>query len=214
MTWNDDEFDGLTDDEVTWKLMGPFHGGVPGLVRRVRRILDVSQRGLAALLGTSQSRVARWETGRTSPTMAVVEDLLARAGIALQFHDGDGEVVEPMRDDGSRDRGNRRFPAHVDLSAYEWWTPRGSSSMAWHPLAVRRARQRQDPRITFRLSPWRKAAERLMWGTPVDHPARHQLVAEVRWIDEQREDRDRPRRERLERLRQRWCEQLDADHSA
>ncbi|WP_191280514.1 helix-turn-helix domain-containing protein, partial [Nocardioides flavus (ex Wang et al. 2016)] len=53
--------------EREWWWMGPFAGQVPGLVRRVRRILDVSQRGLAALLGVSQSVVARWETGRTSP---------------------------------------------------------------------------------------------------------------------------------------------------
>ena len=60
-----------TQAELEWLAMGPLDGGIPGLVRRVRRILDVSQRGLAALLGVSQSVVARWETGRTSPRSSV-----------------------------------------------------------------------------------------------------------------------------------------------
>ena len=38
-----------TQAERDYWFMGPFGGGIPGMVRRVRRILDVSQRGLAAL---------------------------------------------------------------------------------------------------------------------------------------------------------------------
>ena len=41
----------LTEEELLWLHMGPFDGGLAGLVRRIRRILDVSQRGLAELLG-------------------------------------------------------------------------------------------------------------------------------------------------------------------
>ncbi len=108
---------GVTIDEVKWYLMGPFDGGVPGLVRRIRRILDVSQRGLAAILDVSQSVVARWETGRTSPRTSVIVELLGLAKLHVTFHDDEtGEDVEPMRDDGARDRGGRRFPAHVDLT--------------------------------------------------------------------------------------------------
>ena len=68
-----------TQAERDYWFMGPFDGGIPGMVRRIRRILDVSQRGLAALLDVSQSVVARWETGRTSPRMSVVERLLRMA---------------------------------------------------------------------------------------------------------------------------------------
>ncbi|MCY4726135.1 helix-turn-helix transcriptional regulator [Nocardioides sp. STR2] len=71
---------GLTDDELDWLHMGPFDGGVGGLVRRVRRILDVSQRGLAELLGVSQSAVARWETERTSPRVSVLQQMLRLRG--------------------------------------------------------------------------------------------------------------------------------------
>ena len=65
--------------------MGPFDGGMPGMVRRVRRILDVSQRGLAAMLDVSQSVVARWETGRTSPRMSVMERMLRMARLRMRF---------------------------------------------------------------------------------------------------------------------------------
>ena len=77
--WTPDS--GWSPAEVEWYLMGPFDGGLPGLVRRIRRILDVSQRGLAALIGVSQSVVARWETGRTSPRVSAVQQLMRIAGL-------------------------------------------------------------------------------------------------------------------------------------
>ena len=99
------EMEGWTDEEVEYYLMGPFDGGIPGLVRRIRRILDVSQRGLAAVLEVSQSVVARWETGRTSPRASVLLHLLRLAGLQVKLHNTEtGEEVEPMRDDGARDR--------------------------------------------------------------------------------------------------------------
>jgi transcriptional regulator with XRE-family HTH domain len=74
----------LTEAEREWLLMGPIDGGVPGLVRRIRRMLDVSQRGLAELLGVSQSVVARWETARTSPRVSFVQRMLELAGITTR----------------------------------------------------------------------------------------------------------------------------------
>ena len=115
----------LTEDELQWLHMGPFDGGVAGLVRRVRRILDVSQRGLAELLEVSQSVVARWETERTSPRASVLQQMLRLAGIAVALHDEEsGEDIEPMRADGARQRNGNRFPAHVDLRVTGWWVPR------------------------------------------------------------------------------------------
>ena len=117
---------GWTTAEVEAYLLGPFEGGTPGLVRRIRRILDVSQRGLAALIGVSQSVVARWETGRTSPRVSAVQQLMRLAGLRGAVQDVEtGEEVEPMRDDGARDRRGRRFPAHVDLRVMGWYVPRG-----------------------------------------------------------------------------------------
>lgn len=179
--------------EWEWWSLGPFAGAVPGFVRRVRRILDVSQRGLAAILEVSQSAVARWETGRTSPRVSVVLRLLELARLRVEVRDEDGEVVGPMRDDGARDRGGRRFPAHVDLHASAWFLPRRVPTGIFQIQQERRSRAARDPRITFRTSRWRKHGLRLAFGTPDDHPARHQLVAEVVALDEAWEARRPPR---------------------
>ena len=180
---------GWSTDEVEWYLMGPFDGGVAGLVRRVRRILDVSQRGLAALIGVSQSVVARWETGRTSPRVSVVEQLLRLAGLAGSVHEVDsGELVEPMRDDGARDRGGRRYPAHVDLRVTGWYVPRGLDCTADLGLWRRRSRQRKEPRVQHQTSAILRWRDRRAFGTPVDHPAHHQLVAEAEHLDAVREE--------------------------
>ncbi|KRE92811.1 hypothetical protein ASG76_15195 [Nocardioides sp. Soil774] len=178
---------GWSADEVEWYLMGPFEGGVPGLVRRVRRILDVSQRGLAALIGVSQSAVARWETGRTSPRVCVLEQLLGLAGLRGTVSDvASGEVVEPMRDDGARDRGGRRYPAHVDLRVTGWYVPRGLDCTAEAGLWRRRSRARKDPAVRHHTSAYLRWRARHALGTPVDHPADFQLVAEAEHLDEAR----------------------------
>lgn len=189
-----DEMARWTTAEKRWWSMGPFAGDIPGLVRRVRRILDVSQRGLAALLGVSQSVVARWETGRTSPRANVLHRLLRLAGVEIGFHDEDtGEVVEPMRDDGARNRAGSRFPAHVDLKARGWWVPRHlrtwttNDAYRWH----KRSRLAEDPSIGYRASRYWKRLEREAWGTPIDHPAHHQLVAELHARDEHRQELSR-----------------------
>lgn len=174
-------------EEVEWYLMGPFEGGVPGLVRRVRRILDVSQRGLAALIGVSQSAVARWETGRTSPRVCVVQHLLRLAGLRGTVSAVEsGEVVEPMRDDGARDRAGRRYPAHVDLQVYGWYVPRGLDCTAEAGVWRRRSRARKDPKVRHHTSPYLRWRQRRALGTPVDHPAALQLVAEAEHLDEAR----------------------------
>ena len=182
-------------EEVEWYLMGPFDGGVPGLVRRIRRILDVSQRGLAALLGVSQSVVARWETGRTSPRVSVVQHLFGLAGLRAEVHDAEsGEVVEPMRDDGARDRAWRRYPAHVDLTVTGWYVPRGLDCTAEAGRWRRWSRARKDPYVRHHTSAYLRRRQRCVFGTPVDHPAQRQLVAEAEHLDEVRADRlERPR---------------------
>lgn len=184
--WLDDP--GVTDDEVECYLMGPFDGQVPGLVRRIRRILDVSQRGLAALLKVSQSVVARWETGRTSPRVSALVELLRLARLRVNLHDIEtGEEARPMRDDGARDRAGRRYPAHVDLTVRGWWYPRGVESTTDIFLWRERSRTRRDPRVRFYTSPAVRFIERITWGTPDDHPSDRQLLAEALHQDEARE---------------------------
>jgi HTH-type transcriptional regulator/antitoxin HipB len=179
-----------TEAEREWWWMGPFGGRVPGLVRRIRRILDVSQRGLAELLGVSQSVVARWETGRTSPRVAVLERMLRLARVKVTMSDEEtGEQVLPMRADGARKHGGSRFPAHTDLRATGWWVPRALRGMTTVEYFVQRDRSRKarDPYIGYRTCPRVKRVERAVFGTPDDHPAVHQLAAESEHLDELRE---------------------------
>lgn len=179
----------LTEAEIEWMAMGPFDGGIPGLVRRVRRILEVSQRGLAEILGVSQSVVARWETERTSPRASVLHHLLRLAGLRTTFHDEEtGEEVGPMRDDGARQHGGSRFPAHGDLSVNGWWVPRDlQSTTADYYAAMDRSRARRDPAIRCTVDPHWRRLFRLAWGTPDDHPSTWQLAAEAEHMDEVRE---------------------------
>ena len=188
-TWDPSE--GWTEAEREWFAMGPFDGGIPGLVRRVRRILDVSQRGLAQLLGVSQSVVARWETERTSPRACVLARLLRIAGLHATFHDDEtGQEVEPMRDDGARQHGGSRFPAHTDLRVTGWWVPSAlESTMIEYYERIDRSRARRDPMIRARICPHTRRLERMMFGTPDDHPSLRQLVAEAEHVDERRAER-------------------------
>ncbi len=186
-----------TDAEREWWWMGPFPGGVPGLVRRIRRILDVSQRGLAALLDVSQSVVARWETGRTSPRVDVMERMLRLARVRVRLEEEDtGRPVRPMRGDGACKHGGSRFPAHADLRATGWWVPRALRDMTTVESLVARDRSRakRDPYIRYRTSPHLKRIERAVFGVPDDHPAVHQLAAESEHLDEVRAATLRPSR--------------------
>ncbi|RYB95290.1 XRE family transcriptional regulator [Nocardioides oleivorans] len=181
-------------DEWEWFWMGPFDGGIPGMVRRVRRILDVSQRGLAELIGVSQSVVARWETGRTSPRSSVMADLLRRARLTVTVTDDDDQEVQPMRDDGVRQVHGSRFPAHVDLRVTGWWVPANvESTMVEYYQWKRRSKEARDPSVRYQRARWRRRLERELRGTPDDHPSVEQCAAEAEHLDEVREQRRLPR---------------------
>ncbi|SDY43370.1 hypothetical protein SAMN05661080_03472 [Modestobacter sp. DSM 44400] len=80
------------------------------------------------------------------------------AGLHLGMLDADGTEVTPMTADGARDRGARRFPAHLDTRPgdVDWW--HGSERYS-----------RDEPSFTFDRDrdlrdTWRRSA-----GTPEDH---------------------------------------------
>ena len=52
-------------------------------MREARRRAGLTQSQLAARMGTTQSVIARWETGWRSPTFATVERALRECGLAL-----------------------------------------------------------------------------------------------------------------------------------
>lgn len=88
-----------------------------GIIRRVRRVADLSQMELADVLGVAQSSVARWEAARKEPSLERLQQILAIAGLTLAAVDEAGARVPPMRGDALRDLGYRRYPAHLDLLA-------------------------------------------------------------------------------------------------
>ncbi len=115
---------------------------VAGLIRRARRIADLSQRDLSRLLGVDRATVARWETRERMPHLRQFEAVLRVAGLRLQVVLADApagvpadthadvpvdahDAVLPMREDGVRDSAGRRYPAHLDPAPwYQVWRPR------------------------------------------------------------------------------------------
>ena len=155
----------------------------PGLIRRVRRVADLSQRDLAQRMGVSQSTVARWETGQSRPTLGAFEQMLAVGGLRLQVIDSSGATVAPMREDGARDRAGRRFPAHVDLDAIGWWVPDGLHLSVEWIVARRFAARHRIPDIRYDGRKWRTIRRRLEGGAPDDHPTWSELVTAVEtWL--------------------------------
>lgn len=55
------------------------------IVRRARRRAGLTQAELALRLGTTQSVVARWESGRVSPTVATLARLIKACELSLSI---------------------------------------------------------------------------------------------------------------------------------
>ncbi|HET7799144.1 MAG TPA: helix-turn-helix transcriptional regulator, partial [Humibacillus xanthopallidus] len=75
---------------------------VARLVMRVRRMADLSQRDLAARLGTSPSTVARIETGGCAVSVSLLRRILGLAGLRLVAVAADGQPVAPVAGDTLR----------------------------------------------------------------------------------------------------------------
>lgn len=138
-----------------------------GHLARVRRLADLSQRELAEAAGVGQATIARWESGGTSITVAVLVRILRVAGLRLEVVDDQGDVVEPVPADAVRDNSGRRFPAHLDVVPPE------------HRPLNRGAGPRYDrpePRGWYALRPTRDRGVAAGEGRPTDHPTRSDLA--------------------------------------
>jgi transcriptional regulator with XRE-family HTH domain len=149
-----DEWDRNADElEADEPRLGRFP--FAGLIRRVRRVADLSQRELAKRSGLAQSTVARIESGALVPSVKVLQRLLACAQFELVVVDPEGHVVLPMREaEWTRDGADRRYPSHLDTILNprpgEWWADQ--YGLVRPPETFIRDRARRDERR--RRSQW------------------------------------------------------------
>jgi transcriptional regulator with XRE-family HTH domain len=96
---------------------------LPGTLRRIRRLADLSQRELAAELHASKSSIAAAESGASGLDARTLARAAGLAGLRLALLDGDGCEISAMAAGTVRDLGGRRFPAHLDTrhSDERWW---------------------------------------------------------------------------------------------
>ncbi len=131
---------------------------LPGLVRRIRRTADVSQRELATRTGVSKSTIAAVEAGSRDLGVTRLAILAEVAGLRLALVDGEGREVPGMDPDGARDATRRRLPAHLDTRH----TDEVADRWAHRP-------DRQQPWFTFGLDRAGRDHRRAREGTPEDH---------------------------------------------
>jgi transcriptional regulator with XRE-family HTH domain len=152
-----------------------------GVLRRIRRTADMSQREFAVACGVAQSVIAHAESGRRGLTAHLLARATAVAGLRVALLDADGAEVRPMDDGAVRDMGGRRFPAHLDTRYSEeaWWHGEERYS-------------RPEPWYTFDRARDVRDRYRARDGTPDDH----QLPRPGDSPDERRAARARAARER------------------
>jgi transcriptional regulator with XRE-family HTH domain len=94
-----------------------------GLVRRIRRVADLSQRELADRLGVSLAAIGHAEAGRRDLPTGVMVRAARLAGLRLAVLDENGREVDGMTPDAVRDAAGRRYPAHLDTRHGDegWW---------------------------------------------------------------------------------------------
>ncbi len=97
-----------------------------GLVRKARRLADMSQREMARAAEVSQAAISKIEAGTLTPSVALLQRVLGAAKLWLAVVDDQGHVVEPMKDwQDTRDGAGRRYPSHLDTildpKPGDWW---------------------------------------------------------------------------------------------
>jgi HTH-type transcriptional regulator/antitoxin HipB len=129
-----------------------------GLLRRIRRRADLSQRELADSLRVSKTAVAAAENGSRGMDVRVLSLAAGLAGLRLVAVDAAGDEVVGLVGKAVRDGAGRRFPAHLDTRYVDdgWWHDN-------HHYGRRR------PWYTFDRTRSQRDALRRAAGTPDDH---------------------------------------------
>ncbi len=153
------------------------------LFRTLRRFAGLSQRELAAAAGVPATTVGRIEAGRVhDPRLRTVERLVLAAGWRLAAVSDAGRLLDLDRDRGWRDRGQRRYPAHLYVrrvrNRYDWWAGPRLASYCFPP---------PHPDFTFRLrdTEWEEwinwladaRADAARGGRGIDPPMRERVLS-------------------------------------
>jgi transcriptional regulator with XRE-family HTH domain len=161
---------------------------LPGLLRRVRRLADLSQRELAHAIETSKSAVAAAETGHSGLDVRLLARAAALAHLRIALVDGDGTEIAGMSGAAVRDRSGRRFPAHLDTRYGDegWWhgPERYSRTQPWYTF----------DRLRYTRDHWRGRR-----GTPDDHQLPQPGDSPEERVEARRRAAERRRREAQER---------------
>ena len=101
--------------------MDPFP--LAGLLRRIRRTADCSQRELAARAGISKTALGAAESGTRDLAVSALARAAATVGCRLTVVDATGAELSPMDTDTVRDGAGRLLPAHLDTrhGDEDWW---------------------------------------------------------------------------------------------
>jgi transcriptional regulator with XRE-family HTH domain len=135
-----------------------------GLLRRARRLADLSQREMAVRAGTGVATVGRAECGG-AVSLRMFAHLVRAAGFELVVVNALGEPLDPMRSDAVRDHGGRHYPAHLDPA---------STSVSRRVAGL--ARDRPIPRLSFNRREYRDAERRWQRRQPLDHPGPEDVI--------------------------------------
>jgi transcriptional regulator with XRE-family HTH domain len=152
-------------------------GGYPlsGMVRRVRRTADLSQRELASKIGLSPALIGAIETGDRTPSLGVLARILGAAGFHLEVVDRTGHLVLPLEVwQDTADGAGRRYPPHLDTILDpvfgEWWAD--GFGLARPPETFRRNRNRRDYERS--LSQWEVRVQKYRNAPPPRPPLNRQ----------------------------------------
>jgi transcriptional regulator with XRE-family HTH domain len=163
---------------------------LPGLLRRIRRAGDWSQRELADRIGSSKTAVAAAEGGTRDFPVSLLARAASAIGGRLAVLDAQGDVLIPMDPGAVRDAVGRRFPAHLDTryGDVDWW--HGDERYS-----------RERPWYTFDRSRYLRDHWRDRSGTPDDHQLPQPGDSPAGRRAQRRADAERRREEEVRRRR-------------
>lgn len=150
-------------------LLGGY--SLRGLIRRVRRAADLSQRELAKHAGVAPSTIGAIECGTKLPGLRTLQRILNTAGYQLAVLDRDDRLVVPLMIwGGIRDGAGRRYPAHLDTiidpEYREWWA--SIFGLAKPPETFRRSRVLRD--YERQRSQWEVRVAKYRLDPPPEQP--------------------------------------------